>query len=54
MSRSAGCTSPIPISSRFRLPEPVLNPPDEATWHNGGAHGYVDDPTLSATLASAA
>ena len=42
------------LVARFRLPEPVLNPPDEATWYSGGAHGYTDYPTLSAALASAA
>lgn len=42
------------LVDRFRLPEPVLNPPDESTWYSGGARGYTDYPTLAQSLASAA
>jgi N-ethylmaleimide reductase len=41
------------LVERFRLPEPVLNPPDEATWYSGGAHGYTDYPTLDTALIAA-
>ena len=41
------------IAARFRQPEPVLNPTDEATWYSGGAHGYTDYPTLAQTLVNA-
>jgi N-ethylmaleimide reductase len=41
------------LVERFRLPEPVLNPSDEATWHSGGARGYIDYPTLTDALVSA-
>ncbi|EGD60423.1 NADH:flavin oxidoreductase/NADH oxidase [Novosphingobium nitrogenifigens DSM 19370] len=41
------------LVARFRQPEPVLNPTDEATWYSGGAHGYTDYPTLAQTLVNA-
>lgn len=42
------------LVERFALPEPVLNPPDEATWYSGGARGYTDYPSLNETLAEPA
>ena len=39
------------LVERFRLNAP-LNPGDEATFHNGGAKGYVDYPTLAEARAA--
>jgi len=35
------------LVERFALPDAPLNAPDEATFHNGGAHGYTDYPRLT-------
>lgn len=41
------------LVARFRLADPPLNPPDEATFHVGGDGGYIDYPTLDEAFAEA-
>jgi N-ethylmaleimide reductase len=39
------------LVERFRRNAP-FNPPDPATFHNGGAKGYIDYPTLDSAMAA--
>lgn len=41
------------LVERFRYDQVPLNPPDEATFQNGGDAGYIDYPALDAELARA-